>query len=59
MMTYMEMLTFEIDIPEQCWVCGSEARYVDLNFEAPVCGGTCIWAAYEAMRLNNTIWRAW
>lgn len=42
-----------------CWVCGESAQYVDLCFEAPVCGGTCIWAAWEAMRLHDTKWRAW
>lgn len=42
-----------------CWVCQEPADYLDLSFEAPVCGGICVWAAWEAMRLHDTKWRAW
>jgi len=48
-----------IDPPESCWVCGGPADWVDVSFEAPVCGGICIWAAWEALRLHDTSWRAW
>jgi hypothetical protein len=42
-----------------CWVCGQKANYIDLSFEAPVCGAICEWAGWEAMRLHDTPWRAW
>lgn len=42
-----------------CWVCGARAHYLDLTFNAAVCGGICVWAAWEAMRLHDTRWRAW
>lgn len=42
-----------------CWVCGDRAHYMDLDFNAAVCGGVCSWAAWEAMRLHDTPWRAW
>lgn len=42
-----------------CWVCGDVAHYADLTFNAPVCGGICIWAGWQAMRLHDTPWRAW
>lgn len=42
-----------------CWVCNSPAQYLDLDFEAPVCGGICVWAGWEALRLHDTPWRAW
>lgn len=42
-----------------CWVCGEPADYADLTFMAPVCGGICEWAGWEAMRLHDTPWRAW
>ncbi len=47
------------DHPRSCWVCGEEAWYADINFQAPVCGGICVWASWEAMRLHDTPWRAW
>jgi hypothetical protein len=55
----MEEVTEEMPTPGICWVCGRTALYADFNFMAYVCGGTCIWAAYEAMRLHDTKWRAW
>lgn len=42
-----------------CWVCGERAHYIDLDFQAAVCGGICIWAGWEALRLHDTPWRAW
>lgn len=42
-----------------CWVCGASAPYVDVYFEAPVCGAICSWASWEALRLHDTPWRAW
>lgn len=42
-----------------CWVCCQPASYLDLSFEAPVCGAICVWAAWEALRLHDTPWRAW
>jgi hypothetical protein len=42
-----------------CWVCGQPADYISLSWEAAICGGICDWAAWEAMRLHDTPWRAW
>lgn len=42
-----------------CWVCGATAHFQDLTFVAPVCGGICIWAGWQALRLHDTLWRAW
>jgi hypothetical protein len=37
----------------RCWVCDGPADYLDLSFEAPVCGGICVWAAWAAYGLAN------
>lgn len=50
------MVVFEPNVGD-CWMCGARAHYVDLSFEAPVCGGICVWAAWEALRLHDTPWR--
>jgi hypothetical protein len=31
-----------------CFVCEQQTVYVDINFEAHICGGICEWAAWEA-----------
>lgn len=27
--------------PRPCWHCGAPTRYVEVNFEAPLCPGAC------------------
>jgi hypothetical protein len=53
-----DMVVFEANVGD-CWVCGAQAHYLDLSFDAPVCGGVCVWASWEALRLHDTPWRAW
>ena len=43
----------------KCWVCGERALFGDIYFIAPCCGAICQWAAWEALRLHDTPWRAW
>lgn len=52
-------VVFEPKLASICWVCDGPADYLDLSFEASVCGGICVWAAWEALRLHDTPWRAW
>jgi hypothetical protein len=50
---------YTIESARPCWVCADPAWYVDVYFEAPVCGAVCWWAAWEAFRLHDTPFRAW
>lgn len=51
-------LTYEPQ-PGKCWVCGEPAHWASFYWYDYVCGAICDWAAWEAMRLHDTPWRAW